>query len=284
MRLVLSRKGFDSSTAGCPSPILPDGRLLSLPIPRSDEKLRYDDVRFDDGTLGPVVEELSGGRLTGSDPCHLDPDLRREGRPRAPGWRALFGQAAASAGHLTNQEVGVGDVFLFFGWFRRTKRIDGRLRFVDDAPDLHVLFGWLQVGSVHPRPAGRPEELEPWMRGHPHADPDRPRANNLLFAASPRLRIGDRTLDPPGGGAFERLSEELVLTAEGHTRSVWRLPRFFGRRDPEERMTYHRRPDRWSVRDDHALVQTVGQGQEFVFELRTDRERAWLGRLLEGAA
>ena len=35
MRLVLSRKGFDSSQAsgGCASPILQDGQMLSLPIP-----------------------------------------------------------------------------------------------------------------------------------------------------------------------------------------------------------------------------------------------------------
>ena len=32
MKLILSRKGFDSANGGCPSPIL-DGRLCSLPIP-----------------------------------------------------------------------------------------------------------------------------------------------------------------------------------------------------------------------------------------------------------
>ncbi|MGC9778582.1 MAG: hypothetical protein HZR80_05015 [Candidatus Heimdallarchaeota archaeon] len=33
LKAILSRKGFDSSFGGCPSPILPDGTLLSLPIP-----------------------------------------------------------------------------------------------------------------------------------------------------------------------------------------------------------------------------------------------------------
>jgi len=33
MKVILSRKGFDSSYGGCASPILPDGTLLSLPIP-----------------------------------------------------------------------------------------------------------------------------------------------------------------------------------------------------------------------------------------------------------
>ncbi|WP_454862743.1 Nmad3 family putative nucleotide modification protein [Pseudomonas hormoni] len=30
MQIILSRKGFDSAAGGCPSPILPDGRLFSL--------------------------------------------------------------------------------------------------------------------------------------------------------------------------------------------------------------------------------------------------------------
>lgn len=33
MKVVLSRKGMDSRAGGIPSPILPDGMLLSLPIP-----------------------------------------------------------------------------------------------------------------------------------------------------------------------------------------------------------------------------------------------------------
>lgn len=32
MKVILSRKGFDSSNGGIPSPIMPDGTLLSMPI------------------------------------------------------------------------------------------------------------------------------------------------------------------------------------------------------------------------------------------------------------
>ncbi len=32
-KLILSRKGFDSASGGCPSPIFPDGTMFSLPIP-----------------------------------------------------------------------------------------------------------------------------------------------------------------------------------------------------------------------------------------------------------
>ena len=33
MKIILSRKGFDSENGGYPSPILPNGTLLSIPIP-----------------------------------------------------------------------------------------------------------------------------------------------------------------------------------------------------------------------------------------------------------
>lgn len=53
--------------------------------------------------------------------AHLDPDLRRDALPTRPnGWRPAFGQSGAAAGHLFNQEVGIGDLFMFFGWFRKT--------------------------------------------------------------------------------------------------------------------------------------------------------------------
>ena len=43
MKVILSRKGFDSSNGGCPSPIMPDGTLLSMPIPSNDE-IGYDEL------------------------------------------------------------------------------------------------------------------------------------------------------------------------------------------------------------------------------------------------
>lgn len=284
MRLIFSRKGIDSATGGVASPILPDGRLLSLPIPRSGERLRYADVRHHGGSLGPLVEDLTDGRLAREDPCHLDPDLRPGARPRKEGWRPLFGQAGAAASHLTNQGVEAGDLFLFFGWFRRVeRRDDGRLAFVPGAPDLHVVFGWLQVGALHRRPARRRADLEPWMRDHPHADPRRPRPGNVLFSAARDLTLGGAAAGLPGGGAFERLESGLVLTAEGRSRSVWELPRSLWREDPDDRLTYHRRRDRWELGQETARLRTVGQGQEFVIRLREPEELGWLRGLFDEA-
>jgi hypothetical protein len=44
VKVNLSRKGFDSSFGGAPSPILPDRRMISLPIPVSWGSQRYRDV------------------------------------------------------------------------------------------------------------------------------------------------------------------------------------------------------------------------------------------------
>ena len=45
LKVILSRKGFDSSNGGCPSPIMPDNTLLSFPIP-SDDGVSYDELGY----------------------------------------------------------------------------------------------------------------------------------------------------------------------------------------------------------------------------------------------
>jgi hypothetical protein len=47
MNVILSRKGFDSQYGGYPSPVLPDGRMISLPIPLTD-KIEYKNLRVDE--------------------------------------------------------------------------------------------------------------------------------------------------------------------------------------------------------------------------------------------
>jgi len=47
MKIILSRKGFDSSLGKIPSPIFPSGELCSLPIPESmpdNCSIRYEEI------------------------------------------------------------------------------------------------------------------------------------------------------------------------------------------------------------------------------------------------
>lgn len=58
MKVILSRKGFDSSNGGCPSPIMPDGTLLSMPIP-SDDKDSYDDLSYCGTPYSRILQQLA---------------------------------------------------------------------------------------------------------------------------------------------------------------------------------------------------------------------------------
>ncbi len=64
MKLILSRKGFDSGNAGMASPIMTDGTPLSLPIPRDKGYCHsYDDL------LAISVRPCHTFRLK---PCHFE--------------------------------------------------------------------------------------------------------------------------------------------------------------------------------------------------------------------
>jgi hypothetical protein len=224
MKLILSRKGFDSAHGGCPSPII-NGQLCSLPIPDAGAPASYKKISpFNGSAIAQIVEDLTSGRVRRGDGAHLDPDLRRNAIARATGWRPIFGQAGAAQSHLARHKIGCGDLFLFFGCFRRAEQIAGAFRFVRDAPKLHVIFGWLQVGTVAQATNGLVTEM-PWADGHPHlAAPER-YANNTLYFASRRLSsIG---LATSGAGTFDRIKPDLILTKPDSNCSVWQLPRWF---------------------------------------------------------
>jgi hypothetical protein len=253
VKLVLSRKGFDSSVAsgGCASPILPDGQLLSLPIPHGSGRVAYIDLRPRAIDVAHVVADLSHGRVPSHALAHLDPDLERTSRHRPSGWLPAFGQDSIAQRHLQRQGVGAGDLFLFFGWFREVELVRGCYRFQRDAPDRHVLFGWLRVGQV--LQVGR-DALPEWLQDHPHVGQTWP--HNTIYVAT----------YPKEGGVFATFNETLVLTETGMPRSVWKLPTDFMPRS-RQALTYHKAPGRWTEAVGGCRLQTVSKGQEFVLDL-----------------
>jgi hypothetical protein len=294
-RLVLSRKGFDADFGGAASPILPDGRLVSLPIPDPGSDLRYADCRLPDGStylellerLGIHQVRYSSGRRVCTEPVdgalsvHLDPDLHRATLSRPPGWRAAFGQVDRAQGHLRNQGVGPGDLFLFFGLFGpTTPEPGGRLRRARVRDWVHLLWGWLEVDRVVPVADGLLDEV-PWVAGHPHwraRHLDRYRRQNTIYLARERS-----TLLPglPGAGVFPRDRPQLRLTRPGGTRSVWRLPLAL-HPDATGTPLTGQRPDAWSVEGDAAILRSSGRGQEFVVPM-ADGVRTWARTVLAAA-
>lgn len=261
MRLILSRKGFDSGSGGGPSPILPDGSVLSLPIPDRGSVVTYDELRWRGESLGSLVERLSRGRVKAWHGAHLDPDLRRDAIDRADGWRPTLGQESGAQGHLRNQGVGQGDLFLFWGLFRR---LDEAQRWT--GPPEHRIWGWLEIGEVASVDGVVRHEPQrwAWAARHPHLQRDPHPANTLYVAAD---GLGSLGLDLPGAGLFERDDDALRLTApDARSPSLWSLPAAF---DPAGRtpLSYHAKTNRWTPRGDRVELQSVARGQEFVLDL-----------------
>jgi hypothetical protein len=256
--------------------------LVSLPIPSEGAQHSFAQVRWRDTNLGSLVAELSGGRIHPDKPCHLDPDLDPGALPRSPGWRAIFGQCSAAQRHLEKQGVQEGDLFLFFGWFRPVESHGGRLSYARKAPDLHALFGWLQVGSSRPITSELSSEL-PWAAYHDHLNRERPR--NHLYIATDRLHLGGVPIDLPGGGTFCQYHESLRLTASARSRSIWALPEWFFPGNERRPLSYHGAPERWERTSRGVLLRTVGRGQEFVLDLEHyPAALPWVRGILQNAA
>ena len=296
MKLILSRKGFDTSSGGCPSPIMPDGRLISLPIPDKQAAFCYKDLLpthlagSDDAACdyAKLVRDLSRGKITGKTAVHLDPDLEAGLYPRASDWRPLLGQHGSADGHLRKQGVGPGDVFLFFGLFRAVEKVGRQWRYIPAEPARHIIWGWMQIAQIVDL-TQLADDVMPWARYHAHFHGDRGK-NNQLYLATEQLQLGDvngAAKPVAGSSVFPRLTDELILTqASSTTPSLWALPHWFYP-EPEcgkPALSYHDNPARWQRGDNKTLCQSVARGQEFVLDMQAYPEAAdWLSDLLEQA-
>jgi hypothetical protein len=267
MKVILSRKGFDSSYGGIPSPILPDGTLMTLPIPSQNDKTTLADANYY-SIDNNIIPDLSHGKWSLDSYVHLDPDLDRPLNQRIDGWRPALGQTGAAQAHLANNGIGPGDVFLFFGWFKRAENKKGIWRYVRGAPDLHVIFGWLEIEKALPIVTHRQTTLKgyPWIANHPHvADPNwYNNTLNTLYIAREKSEF--TTIPPHGGGRFTFYKPSLQLTKNGCSRSVWSLPRWFEPTKDKKALSYHGDQKRWSIEGDQVTLKTAAKGQEFVID------------------
>ncbi|WP_374408611.1 hypothetical protein [Pelagerythrobacter sp.] len=205
MRIVFSRKGFDSASGGGASPIV-NGRPLSLPIPAgAASRTTYGDLG-----LGDHAERASRGRIGGSELCHHDPMF-------LAGGTCLFGQCGAAQTHLANRGVGEGDVFVFFGLFREEA----------GGEPHHRIFGYLEVEEVVDLARCDGAALaELQALDHPHAIA--PHARNDTIYRGP-------------GVMASTAPDALRLTVPGGPPSLWQRAEWLRRGG----LSYHDRADRW---------------------------------------
>ncbi|WP_317929441.1 hypothetical protein [Halioxenophilus sp. WMMB6] len=279
MKVIFSRKGFDSSAGGVPSPIFPDGTLLSLPIPDSASVIRYQDLQWPQAPPSKLLRALTKGHISARQGAHLDPDLSHQTLKRSTGWRPVLGQHGAAQAHLRNQGVGRGDLFLFFGLFRAVKKSAGRYQWDTASPAHHRLWGWLQVGEIL-KPEASPCAIPAWLRYHPHCQ-SRSLLNNTLYLAADRLQLSKKEGGIPAAGLFPSAMEELQLTApNAPSPSHWQLLRWLLPGKSRTPLSYHHRADRWQQEQSHCLLKAAARGQEFVLQANEYPEaESWLEQL-----
>lgn len=327
MKIILSRKGFDSSYGGYPSPILPDGSLLSIPIPsmrfvkkKTDGEnkwqyfdgspylpIKYKDLRipskirksflalnlnlknFEDLLIQLFLKARIKDKVNSKTQwydrsvpwyCHLDPDIIPDLLPREEKWQPIFGQIKTAQRHLEKQNVGKNDLFLFFGWFRKTKLVkkNGDLRLAFDPSDpkgKHVIFGYLQIDVVLKKKDI--SKIESWMIQHPHLGKGLWNApNNALYIARSTLSWNKEYL---GAGSF-KFHKDLVLTETNpkknpkKNRSIWKYSFFpFG-----IDITYHNYKS-WietsnEIGEKIKYFKSAERGQEFIIKKCSELENS----------
>ena len=293
MKIVLSRKGFDGEFGGMPSPILPDGTLLSMPIPNVEDDCTYDDLTYYVDGIGTMkYNEILNDLYTNSSKsgieqkyannkykgrCHLDPDIREgiNNKYKNLNWIPAFGQSGGAESHLRKQHIGKGDIFLFFGWFRETEVVNHKLRFKNNI-DLQVIYGFLQVSNRI--------EIENCCKTnipclwHPHLNLQKYNAkgNNAIYLATDQLEIDGKVVNKgkkvPGFGTLKITENNifdspLVLTKKDKTRTRWdkeKIKWFDGKR-----MTHHSYK---SYKEKGDYFQSANIGQEFVMYRYENKE------------
>lgn len=231
MKVILSRKGFDSANGGIVSPVFPNGKMLSFPIPSKDidkDFIKYSDLCFEGIGLDELLKPLGYDVEEKMKYCHLDPDLDISRRKSlVEDWKAAFGQINQAAGYLNNQKVEEGDLFLFFGNFRHVKLLNGTYHYARKSKDavsdyygkpFQAIWGYMQVE----RKIVDPKEIMEY-KWHPHAcekrnDPNGDDKNNTLYI--PKKTLSFRP-DLPGYGLFD-FDERRVLTMKGKNKATWK--------------------------------------------------------------
>ncbi len=257
MKIILSRKGFDS-TFGCqPSPIMPNGNLLSLPIPYSNDCNKYSDLSYEGHTYFDIIRQLNPyTKIKDNDTCHLDPDIRRDVKNREDGWKPAFGQHGAAQSHLIKNGVKEGDIFLFFGWFKFTQWNEGKLQYIKSSnyPNgFHAIYGYLEIKEMI-SPKNDNKKMPDWLTKHPHADYGKKyKSNNMIYVSDTDI------------AGYLKFDTKLILTKSGQpNRATWVLPEFFHPKSGVE-LSYNKILSLWKRGLENNTILETKRGQEFVF-------------------
>lgn len=280
MKVILSRKGLDSGVCDINNLLLTDKEnkkhLIMLPIPENDSTHTYRTLKFSDNeNLTSIIKEYfsKSKKINLESNCHADPNIIN--CFSSPIFLGSLGQVDQAQSHLQNQNVAIGDLFIFFGAFS-----DG---FIDDKNELqvnknnarHIMFGYLQIGDIiHTYNLTNQERKNyenkyPWLVNQPHWTEKFYLNNksNCIYVASEKFKNTDLL----GYGVFD-FNDELVLTKENQScLTHWNLPKELKNLN----ISYHTQN---SYKDGY--FKSACRGQEFVIENSAPAEN-WAENLIK---
>jgi len=225
--------------------------------------LKYSDIHYNGKSLLEIWKSLKLKKNNFPEYCHLDPDIRANLRELKE-WKPAFGQCDKAQCHLSKCEVQKGDIFLFFGSFRRTEEHTGSIRYIPGTRPMHVIYGYLQIGEIL-----SDYKLIQKYYWHPHASNYRRNdLTNTLYLAAEKLSLCD---SKPGYGVLIYDNKRRLTLNENGKTATWRYSELYG---PD--MIYENRKNSSNVPGE---LFYAGQWQEIVLH-ESDAGEKWVKDLI----
>lgn len=234
---------------------------MPIPEPHPPSPKKYKDLNFNGISGLDALKECSTKSISSNSYCHYDPALNEN--------VGIFGQAATAQKELVNGKVGIGDLFLFFGFFKQ---------FFSRGRELHHLFGWLQVDKIIEGDKGIRKYLTRNNLEHPHGFGEtNTYKNNTIYIGKKNLTIARKKLSSRGYGLFKKTHEDLILTRKGASKGSWKLPKkyFYN-----SKKLFVKRL-KW-LDEEECLVNNYQRGQEFILDAKKNPKIVnWAKYLIE---
>lgn len=275
MKIIFSRKGFDSSDGGSPSIILPDEKtMISFPIPvhgleegDAPENILY---KNENKTLKDYLDEL---KIRSDSKYHVDPEIQNLSVNKSESFfkrgYGTFGQCSSAAGHLFNNDIKPHSIsekdpalFLFFGLFSKT-RINDEGLLVRDGKSFHCFFGYLKATEAIIVSDSIPND----MKTHPHYR----NRNHKEY-----IKGGKNVIYRGAEFGVFKYSDKLRLTVENSDKVTnWAIP------DCIKAMTYNNnRIKNGKKENNKIIINSASRGQEFVItDSDEEKMKDWLNNL-----
>lgn len=259
MKIIFSRKGFDSTAGGFPSIIFPNREMYSIPIPSKFDRDSYSEIvyKYDNYPIQKILNDITNQKINSGKlrSCnYFDKKFNLHSDPKFFKDFFVLGQAGSALGHLNNSNIMKGDIFLFYGWFKEVDLVSEIWKYKNNSNDMHIIWAYLIIDEILDLNCEETKEMikikYPFLEKHPHYFYQE--KNNKIFLAKK--------------GNFKKFNyhQKLVLTRNNYNRSIWSLPYFFNH---PEAFSYLQKRNFNIIDESNIEIVHKGYGQEFVLDL-----------------